>query len=226
MNKKVLTIFDFDGTLYPINPYDSEHLLLLANAERKGREFKQHCIQFIEQDQHHEYNDQSFHKHYETLVEDSTNDMIEEVAKSLSASVSLEEKDALLKLSEISDLGILSCGTDNIAIEFLRALGLLEIFTFVKAKHLVLKENRKANLQILVAGPDHKASLLDSERKKYETIIAVGDGPTDLPMLGSADLGLIINRNQTKTDYPFESHPDLMSIVKRVTSYLESATLA
>ena len=32
--------------------------------------------------------------------------MIEEVAKSLSASVSLEEKDALLKLSEISDLGI------------------------------------------------------------------------------------------------------------------------
>lgn len=51
MREKSLTIFDFDGTLYPINTYDSEQLLILSAAKERGVLFKKRGKHFIAQDQ-------------------------------------------------------------------------------------------------------------------------------------------------------------------------------
>ncbi len=71
--------------------------------------------------------------------------------------------------------------------------------------------------------PEAKRSALEQLRPMYRTIVAVGDGPTDIPMLEAADLGLIMNWNTGEAPYPFETHHSLPSLCNRIEGYLLSA---
>jgi phosphoserine phosphatase len=226
MKEKSLTIFDFDGTLYPINSYDSEQLLILSAAKERGVLFKKRGKHFIEQDQKGVYDDASFHHRYEKLVKQATSTMIDEVADILLSSIGKREKDALLRLSHISDLGILTCGTENIARAFLQKLGMDDSFSFIRGKRLVRNEEGIFHLLVDIAGPEDKALAVDSLRADYETIIAIGDGPTDIPMLEAADHGMIVAWNRQNRQYPFDTFPSLESAVLHSIDYLESNTRA
>jgi phosphoserine phosphatase len=226
MKEKSLTIFDFDGTLYPINSYDSEQLLILSAAKERGVLFKKRGKHFIEQDQKGVYDDASFHHRYEKLVKQATSTMIDEVADILLSSIGKREKDALLRLSHISDLGILTCGTENIARAFLQKLGMDDSFSFIRGKRLVRNEEGIFHLLVDIAGPEDKALAVDSLREDYKTIIAIGDGPTDIPMLEAADHGMIVAWNRQNRQYPFDTFPSLESAVLHSIDYLESNTRA
>ncbi|MGH0052535.1 MAG: haloacid dehalogenase-like hydrolase, partial [Sphaerochaetaceae bacterium] len=182
MRHTTLTIFDFDGTLYPITSYDSEQMLVLAEAKNRSRLFKKRCNHFIEQDQRGAFNDTSFHQHYAALVSRTTESKIKAVADTLLSSVGEKEKTALLHLASISDLGILTCGTENLAWAFLEKLGIATRFSFIRGKRLWWNEKGIAELIVDITGPEAKATALDSLRTTYDTIIAIGDGPTDIPM--------------------------------------------
>ncbi|MGE4454929.1 MAG: HAD family hydrolase [Sphaerochaeta sp.] len=222
MPRTNLTIFDFDGTLYPIEEYDSEQLLIREGAKHRGALFKKRCKHFIEQDQKGVFNDTTFHQRYEKLVRHTTGEMIDAVAENLSARTGEPEREAILQLAKVSDLGILTCGTENLAHAFLEKLGLEKHFSFIRGKYLDRDPEGVQHLIVDIAGPQGKAEALEGLREKYETIIAIGDGPTDIPMLQIADLGLIVSWNSSKRTYPFETHEDLASAVRRSISYLQS----
>ncbi|MDD4301106.1 MAG: haloacid dehalogenase-like hydrolase [Sphaerochaeta sp.] len=222
MREKSLTIFDFDGTLYPINSYDSEQLLILSAAKERGVLFKKRGKHFIEQDQKGVFDDASFHHRYEKLVKRATPAMIDEVADILLSSIGKREKDALLRLSHISDLGILTCGTENIARAFLQKLGVEDSFSFIRGKRLVRNEEGNFHLLVDIAGPGDKALAVDSLRADYKTIIAIGDGPTDIPMLEAADHGMIVAWNRQNRQYPYDTFHSLESAVLHSIDYLES----
>ena len=226
MREKSLTIFDFDGTLYPINSYDSEQLLILSAAKERGVLFKKRGKHFIEQDKKGVFDDASFHHRYEKLVKRATPAMIDEVAELLVSHIGEREKDAFLELSHISDLGILTCGTENIAQAFLQKLGVEDTFSFIRGKRLVRDEEDIFHLLVDIAGPGDKALAVDSLREDYQTIIAIGDGPTDIPMLEAADYGMIVAWNRQNRQYPFDTFPSLESAVLHSIDYLESNTRA
>jgi phosphoserine phosphatase len=68
MSKRACITFDFDGTLYPIAPYDSEQRLIRKVASTKGTLFRQRAKRLILQDQKGTLIGDAFHKRYAHLV--------------------------------------------------------------------------------------------------------------------------------------------------------------
>jgi phosphoserine phosphatase len=99
-------------------------------------------------------------------------------------------------------------------------------FSFIRGKRLVRNEEGIFHLLVDIAGPEDKALAVDSLREDYKTIIAIGDGPTDIPMLEAADHGMIVAWNRQNRQYPFDTFPSLESAVLHSIDYLESNTRA
>ncbi len=223
MSKRACIIFDFDGTLYPIAPYDSEQRLIRKVAAAKGIHFRQRAKRLIAQDQAGKLIDDAFHKRYARLVRTATPSMVDEVARELASLLSSDDVKALVSLASMADLAILTCGTENLVESFLEHLGLKQHFFLIRGKRLVWEEPMRNHMVVDIDRPQAKADALKLLEIAYPMIIAVGDGPTDIPMLHVATLGLIIDWNQTNKAYPFEIHYSLSSICNRILSYLASA---
>lgn len=223
MSKRDCVLFDFDGTLYPIAPYDSEQRLLRKNAEGKGTLFRMRTKRLIAQDQAGKLLDGAFHRQYARLIRSVTPKMIEDVAHDVSFLLTDSDVQALSDLAKQADLAVLTCGTENLVEAFLRLAGLENHFFLIRGKRIIWDESGKAQLIVDIDRPEAKATALEELRLSYRTIIAVGDGPTDLPMLQASDFGLIIDWNKKQRDYPFETHSSLSSICTRILTYLDRA---
>jgi phosphoserine phosphatase len=223
MSKRACITFDFDGTLYPIAPYDSEQRLIRKVASTKGTLFRQRAKRLILQDQKGTLIGDAFHKRYADLVRTANAGMIDEVARDISLFLSTEDIQALACLGDIADLAVLTCGTENLVESFLQQTGLKQHFFLIRGKRLVWDEAGKSRMVVDINGPQAKAQALEQLRRDYPTILAGGDGPTDIPMLKAADLGLVINWNQSQRAYLFETHTSLADVCSRLASYLASA---
>jgi phosphoserine phosphatase len=199
MAKPNLVVFDFDGTLYPFRPYDSEQTLVLSHAKTKGPLFRLRARLFVRADQRGAFNNPQFYKRYEKMIRDV---------------------DPVL-LEKIADLAILSLGTENLAELFLEELGLRDEFFLIKAKRIHWKKN-KAYLQVNIGEAEGKRANLEALRETYENIVAIGDGPTDIPMLRAADLGLLLIWGAESSPHPFELHASLPSACERAKEFLTS----
>lgn len=223
MSKRACILFDFDGTLYPIAPYDSEQRLLSRNAEPKGMLFRLRTKRLIAQDQAGKLVDGAFHRRYARLIRSVTPQMIEDVAHELSLLVTDSDVQAVSNLANQADLAVLTCGTENLVAAFLKQVGLEHQFFLIRGKRIIWNQNGKAQLLVDIDRPEAKAKALEDLRHAYRTIIAVGDGPTDLPMLQASDFGLVIDWNKKQRDYPFETCTSLASVCSRILTYLARA---
>lgn len=224
MNTGVCITFDFDGTLYPIAPYDSEQRLILEIAQHKGRIFRNRAKRFIAQDLAGRVPHGSFHSRYARMVRTVKPDMVEQAAAKVAANLPLQDREAIRRMAEHADLIILSCGTENLIRAFLKQLELEHLFSAVRAKRLEWDEHGLTHLVADIKDPQGKAEAIQELRSCYGTIVAVGDGPTDVPMLHAADLGLIITWNRsTGKRYPFTTYATLSEVADHVTDYLSNA---
>ncbi len=228
MDKKRCIIFDFDGTLYPIIEFDSEQLLIHTLAAEADNAYRKEALRFIADDQAGCFLLEDFHKRYAAMAKRATTSHIDAVGRYLSTLVDQRDVQALITLKEKSGAHfiILSCGTENLAEAFLYHLGIANLFESIRAKRLDFAEEGKATLRIDIHTPEAKRVAVEELRMHYDTIIAVGDGPTDMPMLEAADLGLLIKWGQSAQDDRFETYPSLPSLARRIESYLESAPSA
>ncbi len=214
-----LIIFDFDGTLYPFNPYDSEQALVLAHAQKKGPLFRLRAKAFVKADQRGAFNNPQFYKRYEKMIRDVDPTLVEETARRLARLLTKEDIAAIKALTAVADLAILSLGTENMAEFFLDEVGLRDDFFLIKAKRIHWKRN-KASLAVNIGSAEGKRTNLNELRTRYSTIVAIGDGPTDIPMLEAADLGLLLIWGAEASDHPFELHPTLPSACARAKAFL------
>jgi len=221
MAKPNLVVFDFDGTLYPFRPYDSEQTLVLSHAKTKGPLFRLRARLFVRADRRGAFNNAQFYKRYEKMIRDIEPALVEKTARDLAALLGKEDVQAIRDLTEIADLAILSLGTENLAELFLKELGLRDEFFLIKAKRIHWKKN-KAYLQVNIGEAEGKRTNLDALRKTYGNIVAIGDGPTDIPMLRAADLGLLLIWGAESSPHPFELHSSLPSACKRAKEFLTS----
>lgn len=225
MAMKHCIIFDFDGTLYPIIDFDSEQLLVHALAQEADDAFKKEAMRFIADDQAGCFSLENFHLRYEEMTRSSTAELVDQVAAHLARLLSQEDRSSLLSLKESSgaDFAIFTCGTENLAESFLSHLGIRDLFESIRGKRLTFTEGEETTLSVDIHTPEAKRSALEELRPIYRTIVAVGDGPTDIPMLEAADLGLIMNWNTGTISYPFETHHSLPALCARISGYLLSA---
>lgn len=223
MHKNALVVFDFDGTLYPISPYDSEQALLLALTQGSSRWFGLRARRLVRQDQEGKLVGRAFHRRYASLIRHADRNLVEHIGRDLAKHLGTKERQALMLLAAHADLGILSCGTETIIEAFLQEAGLLPHFSFIRAKRLLWDAQGNARMTVDIDSPEAKAEAIQVLRSTYPIILAVGDGPTDIPMLEAADLGLVMNWSAQQKTYPFPTYASLEDVCKRCLAYLDNA---
>lgn len=228
MQNDVAIVFDFDGTLYPILDFDSEQLLIHLLAQEADENFRREAERFIADDQAGCFLLEDFHLRYAKMVRAATPALIDQVGKYLSTLLDEEDRKALKELRGrvAGEFIILSCGTENLAEAFLEHLGMPTLFSTIRAKRIHFNEGGEAHVSIDIHTPLAKMRAIVELRSQFTTIISVGDGPTDIPMLQASDLGLIIDWNGDGEDHPFETYRNLPEVTKRILDYLESANRA
>ncbi len=226
MHKKYLIAFDFDGTLYPLYPYDSEQRLILSTANGRGHLNRLRAKRMVLKDIQGKMKHGEFNRRYAELLGGCKPSHIEEVAKDISALVDPEQFSLLKALSTLADLAILSCGTENIIHAFLSLHKIDHHFFQVSGKSLHFTQASKPEILCTIGSPEEKRSAFAELAKNYTHSIAVGDGPTDIPMLREADLALIIDWTGGESRYPFETFSDLYTALERCLSYIEKAEMA
>jgi phosphoserine phosphatase len=220
MKKEALIAFDFDGTLYPIDPYDSEQMLMLSCASHKGKLNRKRTKLAVAKDQKGNMDWTSFTASYRQHTRSCTKDQISSVTRDLLKKVHPDQFRHFFELSRFADLVIISCGTENIVQAFLEDLGLFDLFAGIWGKHFEFMEGKVTDMKIHVQGPQDKARILGGLAKDYKHVIAIGDGPTDIPMLNTADLGLIIDWTGKGNNYPFDTLPSLSKACDAALTFL------
>lgn len=220
MEKDTLIAFDFDGTLYPIDPYDSEQLLMFACSSLKGTLNRKRTKLAVIQDQRGHMDWAAFTASYRLHTKSCNEELVGSVSKELLQKVHLADFETLRQLSPMADFAIISCGTENLVEAFLDGLGISDLFIGIWGKRLHFSEGRATSLEIHVKGPQDKARVLHDLAKDYCQTIAIGDGPTDIPMLQSADLGLVVDWKGKGNSYPFETFPTLDEACKKAMAFI------
>ncbi len=223
MKKNNLVAFDFDGTLYPLVPYDSEQRLVLSTAKDRGHLNRVRAKRMVVKDSEGRMDLGEFNRRYHDLLGGCTPNHVEEVAEDLFALVDPKQFTLIKALSEMADLAILSCGTENIIHSFLALHKIDHHFIQVSGKRLYFDNPVKPSIKCTIGSPEEKKEVFVKLKSKYAQAIAIGDGPTDIPMLEQADLGLIVDWSGEEARYPFETFADLHSALERCLAYLREA---
>jgi len=228
---KTLILFDFDGTLYPFRPFDSEDLLLILSAVSKEEKLLAQDLR--ERDEHGQVGSQEMLEAEKQLLIGKTDTLIKDVAEYLSEKAG--EK-FLLPLRQLKDKDtefyVISCGIAEIAREYLHIQKVDDLFFGVYGKHVLSDKGliTKIDYSEVATREDkkQKAIQLIKEHPGYQTI-AIGDGFTDLPIFSICDKAIFIDHGDSpfvqtesilKTGYPVTK--TFEELVKTVQTFKKS----
>ncbi|MBC8452635.1 MAG: haloacid dehalogenase-like hydrolase [Spirochaetes bacterium] len=198
-NKKII-IWDFDGTMYPINPYDAEcYLLKTASREMSLLKAAASAIR-IRFDQKHLFSKQ-FKKYYIRYLMGCSRSLIDITAEYIASTIPKSETE---QYHELKELGwkqyIISCGTYDICIKVLEILNISDCFTKISANKFIFRENRISGMNIIVNDGKMKPIIMEKilnehkeNRAELSQVIAVGDGYTDIPLLNRVKTPVLID---------------------------------
>ncbi len=195
----IVIALDFDGTLYPITDYDSEQLLLHLSG-REGAE------ELIERDQKGGFDPITFNRDYERIITGLEEEYIHRAASMIHDRISETDLLPLKRIlkHENCHLAVISCGSDRLIEEFLRLEGLEA--EFVAAKKVKTENGRIKCIEKCIGSIEDKAAAVSDIRRIWPgcTVIAAGDGPTDIHMLMAADHAFVVSWNGRKRVEGFE----------------------
>lgn len=190
-------VFDFDGTLLPMQPWDSEQELLAAwlESRRLPAWRRLYCRLVIEGDRRG-WLKAGFKKHYLGFLRGSPRELVDRVAQRLAARIPAEDRDALHELAGRGHRLILaSCGTADLSERVLASCGVLACFEAVLANRFVFREGRIQGLRLEVPTGQAKLHLMQSLRLDPADTVSVGDGATDLPLWEWSAVAVVVDRS-------------------------------
>jgi len=219
-------IWDFDGTILPLEPYDSEQSLLLHVLTQSGNEFplpKRIVARAIIFADRMEWLGKSFKRYYLWVLKGTREDMIEQVSEHLAEKISKTDRQTLLQLkAEGHHMIIVSCGTLDLSERILRIAGVDHCFKTIQGNRFRIENNIITGMDLHILGPEDKLKAIHAMGISTENTIVIGDGYTDLPSLDWADLPVMLDRTgekknrYAKRNYHFiSSIPEIFELIQR-----------
>ncbi len=197
--RRYAILWDFDGTILPSDPYDSEQTLLLSWAAAcpggPSPARRLFCRLLVRADRKG-WIGGSFKTHYLRLLRGSGGELLDEVAGRLARKISPETRQAFSALRERGHrLIVSSCGTADLSERILTASGVRGHFESVQGNRFVFQEGAIAGMRLEVPSPQAKLALARASGLDPARTVVVGDGPTDFPLLDWAGIPVLIDRD-------------------------------
>jgi phosphoserine phosphatase len=225
--KHYTIIWDFDGTLLPNDPYDSEQSLVLYKLYEAGESvpvFTQALARLLLYADQKEYLRKVFKQFYIRLMTGTSNAIFDPVCKRLAAKICEADRRALRQLAHQGhQMIVLSCGTANLSEKTLQKAGLDGCFEIIAGNRFESDNGRISGMTLHVPNPEDKVRFLAGHRLEPDRCVVVGDGYTDIPMLDWAKISVLVDRTGHKhskyahKNYEFvQSLPEILDIVHRL----------
>ena len=197
-------IWDFDGTILPLEPYDSEQSLLLHVLAQSGNEIplqKRIVARIIIFADRMEWIGKSFKRYYLWVLKGIHEDMIQEVSDHLAEKISKTDRQALLRLkAEGHHMIIASCGTLDLSERILKIAGIDHCFETILGNRLRIENNIITGMDLRILSPADKPKAMHAMGISTDNTIVIGDGYTDLPLLDWANFPVMLDRTGEKKD--------------------------
>jgi len=219
-------IWDFDGTLYPLRPLDSEQALLKmrrAQLHNGLSGFRSLWIEgLIYGDEHQWFRNRPSRKLYRMLyswaLKGTPASFLDRVAKDIAALISADDRKALHDLHD-RRLGMLvvSCGTQELCEKILERAGVKKCFEAIKANPLILEAGSIAGgVSRVVAAEDKLTLARKLTGNNPKGVVAVGDGYTDIPLLDWVQWPVMMDPDQSNqkkyTSKPYRFIPSISAL--------------
>jgi len=200
--KKYTIIWDFDGTLLPNDPYDSEQSLMMYKLHEAGEKIPVYiralARTLLYADQK-EYFRKIFKRFYIRLMTGTAVDMFDPVCRRLAAKIQEADRWALMHLAqEGHSMMVLSCGTTNLSERTLGNAGLAGCFTTIAGNRFESINGHINGMTLHVPNPEDKVRFLVEQGFEPGRCVAVGDGYTDIPLLDWAKIPVLVDRTGKK----------------------------
>ena len=217
-------IWDFDGTILPTTPFDSEQTLLryiLKESCENVSFFKRIVANAVIYADMKEWLGASFKKYYIRILKRTRIESLDRVAKILAQRISDADRRAFYKLKRDGHhMMVFSCGTLDLIARTLRLAGIYDCFDSIYGNRFRFLNERVIGMDVDFLNPEDKLKLVIVQGISPEQTIVVGDGYTDLPLLDWAEIPVLIDRTgkkrkkYTHRDYYFiSSIPELIEII-------------
>ncbi len=200
--KPSMIIWDFDGTLLPNDPYDSEQTLLLYKLHETGQKIpffiRAVALTLLYADQK-EYLRKVFKKFYIRFMTGAAMDIFDPVCTRLAAKISAANRQALRQLANQGyRMIVLSCGTANLSEKTLQIAGLADCFESIAGNRFESEDGKISAMTLHIPNPEDKVRYLAKLKLEPDRCVAVGDGYTDIPMLDWAKTSVLVDRTGRK----------------------------
>ena len=201
MNKSTI-IWDFDGTLIPNDPYDSEQTLMMYRMNEfagKRRFFANTLARLLIYADQKEYGRKIFKRFFIRFMKGISVDIFKPVCSRLAAKITEQDRRTLRGLARRGHrMIVLSCGTVNLSEGTLQQAGLGDCFEIYAGNRFESENGKIRSMTLHVPNPEDKVRFLVNRQIDRETCVAVGDGYTDIPMLDWAAIPVIVDRSGRK----------------------------
>ena len=223
--KKLTIIWDFDGTILPITPFDSEQSLLTHRMMDPTHPFgwfrKGYTKAIIYADQQERLR-RTFKKSYIWLLKGTPSSTLDDVCRNLARKISTADRNSLWKLKNAGyDMMVLSCGTADLSERVLTFAGLFDCFSQIEGNRFQFDADRIVGMQLRLPNPEDKLTMIKKLNLSPDRTIVAGDGYTDLPLLNWASIPVIVDRSGKKKKqftshnfYFISSIPEIINIIE------------
>jgi phosphoserine phosphatase len=224
-NKQPYTIiWDFDGTLIPNDPCDSEQSLMMYKLDEAGEKiprFTEALARLLIYADQKEYLRKTFKRFYIRFMIGTSVEIFDPVGRRLAAKISPADRQVIKQLVNLGyRMIVLSCGTVNLSENTLQKAGLGGCFEIMAGNRFESDNGKICAMTLHIPNPQDKVRFLANQQVDPNRCVAVGDGYTDIPMLDWAKISVLMDRTgrkqmkySHKNYHVIRSLPEILDIV-------------
>ena len=195
-------IWDFDGTLLPSDPYDSEQSLLmykLYETEEKISLVLRILTRILIYADNREHLRKTFKRFYAWFLKGTGVNILDQVSQRLAAKISEIDRQTVIELKRQGHaMMVLSCGTADLSERVLKVAGLGDCFDVIEGNRFEMVNDQISGMLYSMDNPENKVKYLQHRGIRPDQTVAVGDGYTDIPLLEWAQIPIMMDRTGKK----------------------------
>ena len=223
---KTLTIvWDFDGTILPLEPFDSEQSLLIHAMNQTPKAFgwfkRIYAKAIIYADQRERLR-KTFKISYTRMLKGTSSAALDQVCRVLADQITTADRNVFLKLKRDGhDMMVLSCGTADLGERVLKFAGLLNCFSLIEGNRFQFAGDRIRGMELRLPNPTDKLRMMHRLDLSPDLTMVVGDGYTDLPLLDWSTMPVLLDRSGRKKKIFSDRHFYFISSIPELTNIIE-----